>query len=171
MKHLFVVTLAFLMSLLPCSSCGAAAAKDTLIYCSYAKDGAAGLGLDYCELVADPGSTPKVVVVLDKNNRFQKPVTQKEFEVSEEDVARLAAALDEIKVRRLDGYHYVEPITGGYEYRIHVEYASGKNVSASWYGSKVKDSAIQAYNTIWHFFDPWVAKVRSEEVAPVAADS
>ena len=41
-------------------ACQAKAPKGKLIYCSYARTGMAGLGKDYCELIADPGTEPKV---------------------------------------------------------------------------------------------------------------
>ncbi|NLZ19793.1 MAG: hypothetical protein GXY24_05975 [Bacteroidales bacterium] len=45
-------------------ACQAKVPKGNLIYCSYASSGSAGLGKDYCELIADPGKAPVVRVVL-----------------------------------------------------------------------------------------------------------
>ena len=129
--------------------------KGDLIYCSYSCRGAAGLGSDYCELIADVGTTPKVVVVLDEDNRFGNPVIKREFQVDKSVVDSLAKILLDIKAYTLNGYHLEEPICGGHSYRIHMEYSSGDKVNAFWYGHKVKDKAIIAYNQIEHFFTPW----------------
>lgn len=128
-----------------------------LIYCSYACRGAAGLGSDYCELIADPGTEPKVVVVLNEDNRFGDPVIRREYPITQSEVDSLATILAERKVYKLDGYHLEEPICGGHSSRIHMEYSSGDKVTAFWYGHKVKDAAIVAYNAIEHFFTPWRA--------------
>lgn len=131
------------------------APEGALIYCSYASSGSAGLGKEYCELIADPGTQPKVVVAMRIGNRFGDPEIREEFPVDSAAVERLQAALAELKVHRLDGYHVEEPITGGYAHRIHIEYASGEKITADWYGHSIKDSAIAAYNRIERFFAPW----------------
>lgn len=136
--------------------------KGDLIYCSYACYGAAGLGSNYCELVADVDSIPKVVVVLDQDNRFGRPVIKKEYPVDKSVVASLAKILSDINVHTLDGYKLEEPICGGYSYRIHMEYSSGDKVTATWYGHKVKDKALLAYNHIEHFFSPWYSQAAKE---------
>ena len=130
------------------------APKGKLIYCSYAKTGAAGLGKDYCELIADPGVDPKVVVVLDQDCRFAEERRQ-EFAVDASVVEDLQKQLEEIKVWKLNGYNLEEPICGGHSYRIYMEYDSGEKINARWYGHGVKDSAIHAYNLIEYFFKPW----------------
>lgn len=129
--------------------------KGDLIYCSYAKNGAAGLGKDYCELIADPGSDPTVVVVLDEGNRFGDPVIRRTFPVDRSVVDSLQQILSEKKVYKLNGYRVEEPISGGHSYRFYMEYSSGDKVDAFWYGSKIKDQAWDAYNTIERFFEPW----------------
>lgn len=129
--------------------------KGDLTYCSYACRGAAGLGSDYCELIADVDSLPKVVVVLNADNRFGDPVIHREYTIDKSVVDSLALMLKEEKVYKLDGYHLEEPICGGYSYRIHMEYSSGDKVTAFWYGHNVKDKAIRAYNAIEQFFAPW----------------
>lgn len=136
--------------------------KGDLIYCSYACRGAAGLGSDYCELIADVDSLPKVVVVLNADNRFGDPVIRREYPIEKNVVDSLALMLEEYKVYKLDGYHLEEPICGGHSYRIHMEYDSGDQVTAFWYGHKVKDKAIIAYNAIEHFFAPWRAMAVKE---------
>ncbi len=137
--------------------------ESDLIYCSYAKSGAAGLGKEYCEFIADPGTKPKVVVALRVGNRFGDPEIHEEYSISKDEIASLAALLEEYKVKKLDGYNYEEPITGGYSYRVHVEYASGESVTFRYYGHNVKTSAINAYGAISHFFSPWVAKAEKNK--------
>ena len=137
--------------------------KGDLVYCSYACHGAAGLGSDYCELIADVPDSAKVVVVLDEGNRFGNPVIRREFPVEKSVVDSLAQILQEEKVYRLNGYRLEEPICGGHSYRIHMEYSSGDKVTAYWYGHKVKDKAIIAYNIIERFFAPWRAEAAKEQ--------
>ena len=129
-----------------------------LTYCSCAKTGAAGLGKDYCELIADEGTTPRIVVVKNYGCRFME-CTQAEFVVDEATVERLQKLLEEHKVYKLDGYKVEEPITGGHAYRIYQEYSGGDTVNASWYGIKIKTEAYEAYNLIAYFFQPWVDQV------------
>ena len=53
------------------SSCAIAnGPKGKLIYCSYASVGAGAIGTEYCELIADPGTDPNVVVVIDADCHF-----------------------------------------------------------------------------------------------------
>ena len=139
------------------------APKGDLTYCSYACRGAAGLGSDYCELIADPDSVPKIVVVLNEGNRFDDPVIRRSYPVDREVVDSLARLLAENKVYQLNGYHLEEPICGGHSYRIYQEYSSGEKVNAFWYGSGVKDKAIAAYNLIAHFFSPWRSRAVEED--------
>ena len=129
--------------------------KGDLTYCSYCCAGAAGLGTDYCELIADKDSVPKVVVVLDDDNRFGNPVVRQTYPVDKSVVDSLQQLLAEQKVYRLDGYNVNEPICGGHSHRIHMEYSSGDKVNAFWYGHKVKDKAWAAYYTIEFFFAQW----------------
>ena len=146
-------------------SCGCLAhkPKGDLIYCSYACRGAAGLGSDWCELIADADSVPKVVVVLDADNRFGDPVIRREYPVERSVVDSLAQILADAKVYKLDGYHVEEPICGGHSHRIHMEYASGDQVTAFWYGSHIKESAWSAYHLIENFFAPWRRQAREEQ--------
>lgn len=162
MRRAVLISLVMTMGLL--SSCGLLAQKPKgdLIYCSYACRGAAGLGSDYCELIADEGMEPKVVVVINDDNRFGDPVIRKEFPIDKSVVDSLAQILKEEKVYQLNGYHLEEPICGGHSYRIHMEYSSGDKVTAYWYGQGVKDKAIEAYNTIEYFFKPWYYKAGEE---------
>jgi len=147
------------------AACQAKVPKGNLIYCSYASTGSAGLGKDYCELIADPGKEPVVRVVLRQDNRFGDPEIHEEYPVTPEDFQPLEEWLKSNKVYKLDGYNYEEPITGGYAHRIYMEYDSGDKVNARWYGHKVKDQAIRAYNHIERFFKPWVERALAEHPA------
>lgn len=129
-----------------------------LIYCSWAKNGAAGLGKDYCELIADEGATPKIVVVKNEDCRFAE-CTRAEFEVDEAVVTKLQEILAEGKVYKLNGYHLDEAICGGHSYRIYQEYASGDKVNAFWYGQNVKEEAYNAFYLIYNYFKPWYDQV------------
>lgn len=140
------------------AACSGKAPQGKLTYCSYAESGSAGLGKDYCELIADPGTTPRVVVALKIGNRFREPEIRAEYPVGQETVDSLQAMLAEAKVYKLDGYNLDEPISGGYAYRIYQEYDSGQKVNARWYGHHVKNEALSAYNMIERFFAPWREK-------------
>lgn len=145
-------------------SCGffAHKPKGDLTYCRYCRAGAAGLGTDYCELIAEQDSVPKVVVVLDENNRFGDPVIRQSYTVDKSVVDSLSEVLNSLKVYRLNGYSVNEPICGGHSYGILVNYSSGDKIDAHWYGNHIKDKAIIAFNTIEHFFGPWRAKASEE---------
>lgn len=141
---------------LPFFACGAdKAPSGSLTYCSYSKAGSAGLGKKYCELIADPGTTPKVVVALNIGNRFGDPEIREEFPVDAAVVDSLQTGLKDLKFYKLDGYNVDEAMTGGYAYRIYAEYSSGEKINARWYGHNIKDSAILTYNWLERFFEPW----------------
>lgn len=162
MKSVYKILLIMAIGLFGLTACQAKAPKGQLIYCSYSSSGSAGLGKDYCELIADPGTEPKVVVVLHEGNRFGDPEIHEEYPVSPEDIRALQDWLAANKVHKLDGYNLDEAITGGYAHRIYMEYDSGDKVDARWYGSKVKDAAIAAYNHIMFFFKPWCDRAIEE---------
>ena len=113
------------------SGCGTAprAPKGNVIYCSYAATGVAGLGKNYCELIADPGTDPKVRVVLDEDCHFAERRSA-EYKAKARDVQAIQKTLSEIKVQKLDGYFVEEAMTGGTIYRIHVEYDTGEKITA-----------------------------------------
>ena len=165
MKASYKILLIMAIGFLGLSACQAKAPKGKLIYCSYAASGSAGLGKDYCELIADPGTQPFVRVVLHQGNRFGDPEIREEYPVSPEEITPLQEWLAGNKVYKLDGYNYEEPITGGYAHRIYMEYDSGDHVDARWYGSDIKDLAIKAYNYIEFFFRPWVERAGKENQA------
>ena len=140
------------------TACSAQAPKGKLTYCSYSSTGMAGLGKDYCELIADPGSAPKVVVALDLDNRFGDPEIRAEYPVGQEVVDSLQAMLAKAEVYKLDGYNVDEAMEGGHAYRIYQEYDSGDTVNARWYGHGIKSEALAAYSMIESFFEPWRAQ-------------
>lgn len=162
MKTFSKIFLIMAIGMFGLAACQAKAPKGKLIYCSYASSGSAGLGKDYCELIADPGKDPVVRVVLHEGNRFGDPEIDEEYPVTPEQIASLQEWLQSNKVYKLDGYRLDEAITGGYAHRIYMEYDSGDKVDARWYGSKVKDLAITAYNHIEFFFKPWVDRAEKE---------
>lgn len=134
------------------------APKGKLIYCSYACDRHAGQGKDYCELIADVGKQPQVVVSL-YNNCHWRDAVKKTFDVKEQDVERMQQLLAELQVYKLNGYKYDEYLEGGATYRIYQEYTSGTNINAVWSGHNIKPEARAAYNAIEKFFAPFVSSV------------
>ena len=160
MRRFFVVSL-LMVSVF--SSCAIAnGPKGKLIYCSYASVGAGAIGTEYCELIADPGTDPKVVVVIDADCHFADE-RRCEYPVDAAVVDSLQQKLAAIKVWKLDGYSYEEPITGGYAHRIHVEYDSGEKITARWYGHGVKDAVVNAYGIIAKFLSPWRDKLDADQ--------
>ena len=137
--------------------------KGELTYCSYRCSGAAGLGTDYCQLIAESDSIPKVVVVLNDENRFGEPVVQRTYSVDKSVVDSLQQILMDYKVYKLNGYHVSEPICGGHSHNFEIHYSSGDAVSAYWYGHKIKEKAWTAYHLIEHFFAPWRAQAVEDE--------
>ena len=131
-----------------------------LIYCSYSATGVAGLGKNYCELVADEGEQPVIHVRLNVGNRFGEEEPQGDFPVSQEVVETLRRKLAEAEVYKLNGYEVDEMMTGGTIYRIYMEYSSGETINARWYGHNIKQEAWSAYYLIEHYFAPWRAKTK-----------
>ncbi len=140
----------------------AQAPKGKLIYCSYACNGHAGQGKNYCELIADVGTTPQVVVSL-YNDCFYREAVKKTFDVTEKDVEELQMLLAKLKVYELDGYRHEEDLEGGATYRIYQEYATGEKVNAVWCGHKIRMQAKAAYYRIEQFFEPWRKQVDQKE--------
>ena len=126
-----------------------------LTYCRYCCSGAAGLGTDYCTLVAEPGGEPSITVVLNDDNRFGDPVIERSYPVEKSVVDSLSRLLDAMKVYKLDGYRLEEYITGGHSYSFNLEYSSSDKVNVYWYGNGVKDKVLLAYHSIENFFAPW----------------
>lgn len=141
------------------------APKGKLIYCSYSKKGHAGLGKDYCALIADEGKEPQIEVSLYNDCHFRDAV-KKTFPVTAAEVEKLQQMLEKTQVYKLNGYHHDEALEGGATYRIYQEYLSdGKvtEVNADWFGHEIKPEALAAYAMIERFFDPWRNQVEKEE--------
>lgn len=153
--HLLIALLFFAISL-PAQQ----TPKEKLIYCSYADEGVAQLGTNYCELVADIGTTPKVVVVKDKDCHFAEE-KRGTYEINAATVAQLQEILERHDLDTINGYRAESYIEGGHEYRIHMEYDSGKKIHASWHTHEPMGSAVAAYDDIKHFFAPWVEKLNA----------
>jgi len=160
-KVIFIVG-ALLMNYMNSFAQDQEAPKGKLIYCSYACDRHAGQGKSYCELIADVGKRPQVVVSL-YNNCFYRDAVKKTFDVTEKDVERMQELLAEQKIYLLNGYKHDEALEGGATYRIYQEYASGDKVNAVWNGHNVKAEAASAYAAIERFFTPWREKVDVEK--------
>ena len=147
------------------SGCGAAAPRgaesDVLVYCSYSATHHGGLGKDYCELIADPGQKPKVVVRLHQGNHLDPGEVNGDFTVRKAVVADLQKQLEDANVRALNGYQVDEQMMGGTTYRIYMEYASGEKVNAVWFGHDIKREALAAYSLIERFFQPWIQQCSS----------
>ena len=129
-----------------------------LTYCSYASIGHAALGTDYCELIADPGKKPKIVVVLNEDCHFADKV-KKEFEVSQDVVEKAEKGLEELKAWEINGYNKTELMDGGRSRRVHIEYGAEEKVHAHWFTHQAKREAIAVYNYLESFFSPWREKV------------
>ena len=94
-------------------SCGGEKPKGKLIYCSCSETRMAGLGKDYCELIADEGKLPKVVICLNANNDLGEPEIKKEYPATSSDVEQIATLLQEAEVYKLNGYNKDDEMTGG----------------------------------------------------------
>ena len=141
------------------------APKGKLIYCSYAADHHAGLGKDYCELIADEGEEPKVVVSL-YNNCHYKDAVKKTFPVTAAEVEKMQQMLEKEQVYKLNGYNHYEMLEGGTTYRIYQEYLFEGNVTkvdVRWSGHEIKPEAMSAYAMIERFFDPWRSQVETKD--------
>ena len=138
------------------------APKGKLIYCSYSCSRPAMGGKDYCELIADEGQKPRVVVSLYNSGRWHEPL-QREFEVTALDVAKMQKLLVELQVWRINGYRHDEMLDGAPTYRIYQEYASGEKFDASWSGQDIDPDARDAYQYIAEYFSLWRELVDDRE--------
>ena len=134
--------------------------KGDLIYCSFSETRHGGLGKDYCELVADPGTVPVVHVRMNIGNDLDPEDNSHkgDYNVKEKTVKDLQQKLADAKVYELNGYSLDEMLCGGATYRIYMEYSSGESVNATWFGHDVKPEAVSAYSMIREFFEPWIKK-------------
>lgn len=137
--------------------------KAELIYCSFSETRHGGLGKDYCELIADPGTKAQIKVRLNIGNHLEgeESAVSQDFTVRKKDVRALQDKLEEGKVKELNGYYLDEQMTGGATYRIYMEYSDGEKINASWFGHEVKAEAWAAYNMIVKYFRPWIEKCSS----------
>ncbi|MBQ9187033.1 MAG: hypothetical protein IJ144_04305 [Prevotella sp.] len=154
LKHLLLTT---------CLSCGMTAVaqeapKGKLIYCSYSVSRPAGQGKSFCELVADEGIQPKVVVYLNRDSHFEEEKHQ-EFPVNEETVAEMQELLVQLKAYEQNGYKVDESIPGAATYRFYMEYSGGDKVNATWSAERPKPEAVSIYNAIERFFSKWRSQV------------
>jgi len=132
-----------------------------LIYCSYASVGHAALGTDYCELIADSGVKPKIVVVLNENCHFADKETH-EYEVDSTVVAEVQQGLAELEAWKTNGYSKSELMDGGRSHRYHIEYDTNEKIHASWFTSSVDPNVLAVYNYLESFFRPWYEKAQKE---------
>lgn len=140
----------------------ARAPRGNLVYCSYSKTGAAGLGRDYCELVANPGADPVIKVVLNESNRFNEPTIRKEYPGTTEALKEIQEWAKKNKIYKLDGYDLQERISGGTTYRVRLEYDSGDSITIRWYGHGVDEQASSAYAYVSSYFRPWRERALKE---------
>ena len=165
--HLRLVSMCVMGALTSCSYLHAqdgkhmSEPKSALIYCSYSESSPAGGGKNFCELIADVGTQPKIVVSLNNDCHFAEHV-KKEFPVDSTTVSTLQQMLKEQKVYKLNGYFKEEPMTGGTTYRIYMEYADGQTVNAWWYSHSPSEEVVAAYNMIERFFRPWRQQVNTD---------
>ena len=132
------------------------APEGRLTYCSFSATRTAGLGKDYCELIADEGTAAKVRVCINVNTPEEK---KQEFPVDPQTVDELQQLLASLKVWQLNGYSHDEMMTGGTTCRIYMEYGKGENYNAFWCSHHVLPEAQTAYNTIVRFFGKWWKQV------------
>ena len=132
------------------------APEGRLTYCSFSDTRTAGLGKDYCELIADEGTAAKVRVCINVHTPDEK---KQEFPVDQQTVDELQQLLASLKVWQLNGYSHDEMMTGGSTYRIYMEYGKGEKYNAFWYSHHVLPEAQTAYNTIVRFFGKWWKQV------------
>lgn len=128
-----------------------------LTYCSFSDTRTAGLGKDYCELIADEGTTPKVRVCMNVGTPDEK---KQEFPVDQQTVDEMQQLLASLKVWQLNGYSHDEMMMGGTTYRIYMEYGKDEKYNAYWYSHHVLPEAQTAYNTIVRFFQKWCRQVQ-----------
>lgn len=140
----------------------ARAPRGNLVYCSYSKTGAAGLGKDYCELIADPGADPVIKVVLNEGNRFNDPTIRKEYPATTEALKEIQEWAKKNKIHKLNGYNLQERISGGTTYRVYLEYDSGDSIDIRWYGHNVDKEASAAYAYVSSYFQPWRERALKE---------
>ena len=136
--------------------------KGKLTYCSYTREGLAAMGTDYCELIANPSTQPKIVVVKNDNCHFAER-EEYTYEVSPEVVAQLQELLKKVNLKKVNGYKKESHERGGYEYRFHIEYDSGEKIHASWHTRSPKVGVVSVYRMIEQFFAPWRNNIKKNK--------
>ncbi|MBO4564743.1 MAG: hypothetical protein J5720_04860 [Bacteroidaceae bacterium] len=121
--------------------------KAQLIYCSCSETphGVPDKGKDFYELVADPGTTPKVVKCTDAG---MEHMTKTEYNVTAADVKRMQQLLQDLDVGKLKDYNQEEDMMGGSTYRVYMEYADGSKINATWLAHHPRQLAEQTYAVI-----------------------
>jgi len=155
MRHLFLI-MALCLGAMACFAQKSTKTKHPqqqrkLLYCScaYTNYGlpVGEISHSFYELIADKGKKPCVVYCEERGEGPEK----KQYPVTEKDVTALYNILQELNVQDLDGYNVDEQMTGGTSYRIHIEFADGKEVTAFWFTHAPKGEAVNAYHTILRF--------------------
>lgn len=129
-----------------------AAPKGRLTYCSFSDSRSAGMGKDYCELIADNLDSAKVVVV---TMALTDDSTQKEYAIDKQTVDQMEQMLASIEAWKVGGYNYDEKMPGGTIYRVYMEYADGSKYNATWCTHEPWEDAQAVYNAVVRFFQKW----------------
>lgn len=119
-----------------------------LIYCScaYRTSGlpVGEISYSYYALTADIGTDPYVTY---SETRGDEP-DKKNYPVTEADVEELYNLIQQLEVKKLNGYDAVEEMPGVTTYRIHVEWADGTQATANWTNHADSEKAATSYNSL-----------------------
>ena len=116
-----------------------------LIYASCAATHHGGLGKDFYEMYNDPGTDPKIVSVF----RYNTPEYSKnEYPITAEEVKGLQEQLYRIDLEEIRNYNRDDAMMGGTTYRVHLEFADGDMITATWCTHEPLPEAETVYNTI-----------------------
>ena len=116
-----------------------------LIYASCAATHHGGLGKDFYEMYNDPGTEPKIVFVY----KYDTPEYQKsEYPITAEEVKGLQEKLYKIDLEEIRNYNRDDAMMGGTTYRVHLEFADGDQITATWFTHEPKPEAETVYDTI-----------------------
>ena len=123
--------------------------KMTYCSCEYTNSGlpVGHIHDSYYELIAEEGKAPKVIYYEDRGNAEKRT----EYRATQKDVTELSKILRDLKIFRINGYHVDEKMMGGTSYRVHMEFASGEKLHASWFTSHPDALALKAYDTILQY--------------------
>ena len=160
MRRFFVIVMSLMSILTACAQ--STPPQGELLYCSYSSTRMSAGGKSYCELIADSGQVPRVVVCLYERCHYRDAING-EFKVKKSDVKAMQDLLDSLEVYKLNGYKYDECLDGAAPYRIYMEYSSGEKINAVWSGHDIKPEAEVAYAAIKRFFGRWRDPLDKEE--------